>query len=213
MIRLDLRGVDAVRKMIASAPEAGEKALLFAVNEAAQFGAAESSRKVRAQLNLSQSYMGSTSSKNGKIHLEQKASASSREAVITVQDKPVSLGRYAQGTPKFGRPKAGKKNPAPKVKVFAGGGATRVGGGFFVKLPQGNKDTDGGFNLGVAVRLKDGVSINKNVLPGKQFRPGVYLLYGPDVPQAMTSISEEVLKPIGDRAEAEFFRQFARLLG
>lgn len=205
LIRVDIRGLDGVQKLLKAMPEAAEKALPLALNRAILFGAAETSRKVRKDLNLNQTYIGPVTSSGSRIFVSKKASPTSLEAIITVPGKPTNLGRYATGAPRLGRSKS-----RPKVKVKKGGGSQTIRNGFYVPIGKRNKDNEPGA-VGIVVRVKDGATLNKRELPGKSFGPNLYLLYGPDVYQSAEIAADDVLTSLVDVAETEFYRQFARL--
>jgi hypothetical protein len=204
MIEIDLRGIVDLERYFGRLPEVATNSARFAVNAAALRGAALGSREIRRQLNFPGGYLGAVGKPGSRLAVTERASTNNLRATITGRGRATSLARFALGAPRFGRPTS-----APKVKVRAGGGASAVRGGFFVKLRAGNTIGEN-FNVGLAVRLKPGERI-KNKRKMVSFGKGAYLLYGPSVDQAFRSVSADIQPQVTEIATTEFLRQFARL--
>lgn len=139
----------------------------------------------------------------------KKATDADLSATVTARFRPTSLARFAEGSFEGAR-RTGSVN----VKVNRTGGAKRIQGGFFVRLRRGG-DTQDGFNVGLALRLKPGQTIRgrKKGAQGIQLAPNLYLLYGPSVDQVFRQVSVAESPAIADDLQTEFIRQFVRLSG
>jgi hypothetical protein len=204
VIEVKLRGLDVVEKYIAALPEQANTALRLAVNKAALDGARKSKRRIMDQVNLSSEYIGNPANRDARLAVIRKASGHDLEAIIEARERPTSLARFATGAAKFGK-------QTGNIRVRVKRGKTRVlKKAFFVRLKSGKELTQENYNVGLAIRLKAGETIN-NKRDKVMFKPGIALLYGPSVQQVFQSVSEEVAPEVRDIAEREFLRQFARL--
>jgi hypothetical protein len=73
---------------------------------------------------------------------------------------------------------------------------------FLVNLRNGN--------TGLAVRLKDGETLQKSD-KAVRLDNNLYLLYGPSVDQVMAGVADEVTPDILDNLRKKFLRQFGRV--
>lgn len=205
-VAITFRGLDDVRKRVAGIPETVDEASMFAVNEAITYGQAESSRRIREQVSLSASYIGSATDPNARLRVAKKARRGDLEGVIAGRTRPTSLAQFMRGA-KLG------KGGYVKVKVSAAGAAKRIPNAFPMKLRRGTGVYDPeNANEGVAVRLKDGKlpgGMNKKQMV--QVEGNLYLLYGPSVDQVFRDVRYEVQEPIGDVLESSFLRNYGRL--
>lgn len=173
----------------------------IAVNDAATRGRTRMGQDVLRQINLPADYV---APRNGRLFVSKKANNSDLEAIITARSRPTSLARFAKEN-KAGRPEGG-------VRVEVQRGVTRtLPGAFLIKLRSGAALTDTKFNLGLAVRTRNG-----RPPPGykpAQLGPNLWLLYGPSVSQIIYSETNnggsatELSPEIMDMMENEFFRQ------
>jgi hypothetical protein len=125
-------------------------------------------------------------------------------ASVVGRQRPTSLARFAVG---------GTVGAKGGVTVRVKGSSTFMKDAFLVRLRQGNALTDDGFNLGLAIRLKEGMTLNKRDTSRMvHLEQNVVLLYGPSVDQILRNEAAEAETPeIVGAIATEFFRQFARL--
>ncbi|MGH8074287.1 MAG: hypothetical protein ACREO4_09455 [Lysobacter sp.] len=201
-VEVTFRGLDDVRKMVAGIPETVDRASAFAINEAARYGQAESSRRIREQVAFSARYVGSAEDPNSRLRVSKRAKPGDLEAVIAGRTRPTSLAQFVQGSFKRNRP--------VRVKVSATKGAQMIPNAFPMKLRRGtgvyNPENA---NVGLAIRLgKDEAVRNKRQMV--QVSGSLYLLYGPSVDQVFRDVRFDVQAPVGDVLESSFLRNFAR---
>lgn len=204
-VDVTFRGLDEVRKRVAGTPERVDAASVFAVNEAARYGQAESSRRIREQVAFKASYVGSAEDPGARLRVAKRARAGDLEAVIAGRTRPTSLAQFQTGA-KLG------KGGYVRVRVSATKGAKTIPGAFPMKLRRGNVYDPGSVNQGIAVRLKDGKlpsGLNKKQMV--QVDGSLYLLYGPSVDQVFRDVRYDVQEPVADVLESSFLRNFARL--
>lgn len=170
------------------------KAAMRAVNYAVKRARTESGRRMRQQSNWTASYL---TGANGKLVLGSLASENDLEATITGRFRPTSLARFIVGSPTPG--KAG-------VRVEVNPGDSKLmKRAFALRLPQGSTLTETKFNLGLAIRLRPGETIqNKHKLV--QISKGLFLMYGPSVDQVFSDVAVEVLPDVDAWLQQEFDR-------
>lgn len=202
-VDVTFRGLDDVRKLVAGIPEKVDQASAFAVNEAARYGQAESSRRIREQVAFSASYVGSAEDPNSRLRIAKRAKVGDLEAVIAGRTRPTSLAQFVKG--------AFKRNRPVRVKVSASKGMQTIANAFPMKLRRGTGVYDpNNANLGLAIRLgKDEKVRNKHQMV--QVSGSLYLLYGPSVDQVFRDVRYDVQEPVADVLESSFLRNFARL--
>lgn len=167
-----------------------------AVNYAAGRARTRSAREIRDQVNFPARYL---SGQNGRLTL-RTAKSIDDEAVITGRFRPTSLARFAtRGAP-------GQQGVSFQVKR---GHTSRSNRMFMVRLRAGTADLDTKSNLGVAIRLREGETIqNKKVTLQRMGKTGLYLLYGPSVNQVFRSVAEGEIP----ETESDLKREFERLM-
>lgn len=187
---------------IESLPQDILRSARIAVNDAATRGRTEMGREVLRQVALPTDYV---APRNKRLFVSKQARASDLESVITARSRPTSLARFSKGLSRPGREKAG-------VRVEVKPGAVRtLPGAFLIRLRAGSALTDTKFNLGLAVRTKDG-------RPPPGYRPmpigrNLWLLYGPSVSQIVFSeknnggAATDLTPEIQQMLEDEFWRQ------
>ena len=87
---------------------------------------------------------------------------------------------------------------------------------FLIRLRSGSTIDDGpDGNVGLAVRIKPGQSINFKREEGTPLEifPNVFLLYGPSVAQAFDLVAKEIAPDVTSELAREFQRQFFVQLG
>lgn len=190
---ISTRDLRALESYFRDAPERAQRASVFAVNDAAEFGRTLSSSFIRKELNFTAGYL----LEDGRLQVIKRAAGNNLEAIVRGRDRPTMLSRFASGSKKPGRP-----SRTPRVRVLAGKGASPVKNSFFVPLNNGN--------VGLAVRLRPGQRIpGKNIMANT--RGGIYVLYGPSVGQAARSAFPGVVDEVSDRLQTRFVHHFERL--
>ena len=197
---LVIEGLDTLKSMD-DLPKDILSSARIAVNDATTRGRTRMGQDVLRQVNLPADYV---APRNGRLFVSKKASNSDLEAIITARSRPTSLARFAKEN-RPGRPEGG-------VRVEVQRGVTRtLPGAFLIRLRSGSALTDTKFNLGLAVRTRNG-----RPPPGykpAQLGPNLWLLYGPSVSQIIYSetngggIATELTPEIQQMLEDEFFRQ------
>lgn len=166
-----------------------------AINKQLDRTRTDSAREIRKQINFPAAYL---SPRSGRLTVSRRASPDHLEGAIRAQHRATSLARFVtSGTP-------GKAGVTLQVSP---GIATRSRRMFLLKLPQGSTKTDTKFNLGLAIRLKEGERLQSKKKMVRIAR-GLYLLYGPSVSQVFKDVAEDE----APQAVAEMEREFLRLL-
>jgi hypothetical protein len=190
-------GVETIRDVQEIAPRL-KMAAVRAINTVARDQRAEAARRITDQVNLPKSYV---SPSGGRLIITQKAQRASLEARITARGRPTSLARFVRGTPQRGAGVTVEVKP---------GQSSYLRRAFLMRLPQGKEITDTKFNLGLAIRLRPGESLN-NKTQKIRLANNLYLLYGPSVQQVFLDnqgqgVADDLAEPTADYLEAEFFR-------
>lgn len=176
------------------------RAATQALNKVARDARALAIRQMRAQIALPKSYF------DQKRFFASPASQQTLEAKLTARGRATMLARFVKGSAKVGK-------PGVYVEVKPGK-ARFLKRAFLIKLPQGqNAVTDTLFNLGLAIRLRPGETI-ENKLVARRIERGLYILYGPSVSQVFRAndgdgVASDIAPDVADRLQ----REFLRLLG
>lgn len=205
---IELRGLAGLASYFRDFSGLSEQAARLSINSTARFASRLASKRVRAQVAFARSYIGAAGDSTSKIRVKQYARTGDLAAVVAARDRPTSLARFATGTPTFG--KRGKFARAPRVSIKTAGGSTLVKRGFFVKLRRGALVTEDHFNIGLAIRLKKGETLQATQ-KASPLGGGAYLLYGPSVAQVFDTVRDDIAPEVADFASFEFARQFRRL--
>lgn len=189
-------GLDQLRD-IEHLPEQIVRKARQAINRTAERTRASSAREIRKQVNFPARYL--SSGDNGRLRISEKARGLSLQAKIAGRERPTSLARFAKGTPESTRRQG-------RVDVSVKPGTSRsIGKAFLMRLPQGANLTDTQYNLGLALRLKPGETVqNKKFLV--KMGGGLYLLYGPSVNQVFREVAEDAAPDAAAFLEREFLR-------
>ncbi len=157
-----------------------------------------SAKQIRRQVNFPASYLSTSSD---RLSITKFASDSDLEGRITGRSRPTSLARFIHGTPRGsgGAATAGGVNVEVKP-----GHARRLPRAFVMKLRVGSGDGTG-FNLGLAIRLRDGKKPNRAYKP-VSLGKNLWLLYGPSVDQVFKAVREQVAPEAENYAAKEFTR-------
>jgi hypothetical protein len=204
--RITAINVLEIDEFLTAQPEAARTSARIAINSVTGRKAVPQMRRaMREEVNFPPGYLENTD----RFAQTKKATNADLTATITARFRPTSLARFAQGSPEGAR-----RTGSVSVKVSKSGGAKRIQGAFFVKLRRGG-DTQDGFNLGLAIRLKPGQTIRGRRKGGQgiQLAPNLYLLYGPSVDQVFQQVSVAESPSVADELQREFIRQYVRLSG
>lgn len=172
-------------------------AAVQAINKIARDTRAEAARRIGEQINLPKR---SLAPKAGNLVVSKQAQRASMEARIKARGRPTSLARFSKGSP-------GKAGVQVEVKP---GQARFLRRAFLVRLPQGSTLTETRFNLGLAIRLRPGESLD-NKTKQVQLSKGLYLLYGPSIQQIFLNnqgkgVADDLTDPTAEALEAEIIR-------
>lgn len=190
-----VEGLSALRAL-EDIPAAVKRAAVQAVNRTALRTRTAAARRMREQVNFPARYL---SGQDGRLAITDRARADHIEARITGRHRATSLARFSVGGT------VGGKNGV-RVQV-APGFAKLMKRAFLIHLRAGNVPIDTRANLGLAIRLGAGETIeNKRVMVPLKKGSNVYLLYGPSVDQVFRAVSGEVAPDALQFLEDEFFR-------
>jgi hypothetical protein len=187
-----INGLSAQRSL-SDIPKDTQRNALRAVNKMAQRARAEGSRQIRSQVAFTAGYL------NQNERFTFKAARSlDDEAVVAARVRPTSLARFVTS----GKP--GNSKTGVRVKVSPDR-AIRSRKMFLIRLRAGDELTETKFNLGLAIRLKEGETIS-NKIKMVQMSKGLYLLYGPSISQVFQTVAEDMAPEVAADVEAEFLR-------
>lgn len=204
-ITTEFEGLFGTIELVRNLPKQNAKALRLAINTVtARAGMKMITGKMYNEVGFPTGYL-----KGDRIGVTQYANESNLEAVITARKRATSLARFAAS----GTPIGSKARTGVRVMVKNGHGVT-LKNAWLVRLRKGKSLTEDNFNVGLAVRVKQGDSImSKHSAHQAWLNPQhtVALLYGPSVDQVFSNILDEVGPPILDLVADEYFRQLGRL--
>lgn len=199
MFEINIRQVLELEQFLEAVPDITRRSAAYAMNDVLGGQALARFRKaVAADVRFPPGYV------DDKINFDKRATPTDLTASVIGRQRPTSLARFASGGVVGGR---------GGVTVRVKGGSSYMKDAFLVRLRQGPSITDDGFNLGLAIRLKEGTTLNKRDTSRMvRLDNNVVLLYGPSVDQILRNEVAEAETPevVGAVAQ-EFFRQFARL--
>lgn len=199
MLNFDLAPLLDLENFLKAAPDITNRAVSYAMNDVlGGQGLARFRKAVAAEVQFPAGYV------DDKINIEQRASPSRLIASVVGRQRPTSLARFAT---------SGVVGGKGGVTVRVKGGSKFMKEAFLVRLNQGAGITGDGYNVGLAIRLKPGMTLNKKdqsrmVHLGRD----VVLLYGPSVDQILNNeVADAETPEVVDAIATEFFRQFSRL--
>ena len=195
-----------IDEFLSAQPAAARTSARIAINSVTSRKAVPQMRRaMREEVNFPPGYL-----EGDRFGQTKTATDADLTAAITARFRPTSLARFADGQSFEGARRTG----GVRVKVNRSGGGKRIEGGFFVRLRRGG-DTNDGFNVGLAIRLKPGQRLRgrRKGSAGVQLAPDLYLLYGPSVDQVFREVSVAESPEVGRELEREFIRQYVRLSG
>jgi len=196
---INIAQVLELEKFLDAVPDITRRSAAYAMNDVLGGQALARFRKaVAAEVQFPAGYV------DDKISFDKRATPTDLTASVVGRQRPTSLARFASGGTVGGR---------GGVTVRVKGGSSYMKDAFLVRLRQGNSISDDGFNVGLAIRLKEGTTLNKRDTSRMvHLESNVVLLYGPSVDQILRNEVADAETPevVGAIAQ-EFFRQFARL--
>lgn len=201
MLRYDIAGILDLEKFLVSCPDITNRAAAYAMNDViGGQGIARFRKAVAAEVQFPAGYV------DDKIEMAQKATPTRLVASVVGRQRPTSLARFAT---------SGTVGAEGGVTVRVKGGSKFMPDAFLVRLNAGAAITDDGYNVGLAIRLKEGMVLNKKDTSRMvHLESNVVLLYGPSIDQILRNEVAEAESPVVvDAIATEFFRQFARLAG
>lgn len=198
---VEAKGLDVFEALVQRLGDSVVPAAAASINETTAYARNLGARNIRRKYNFKAGYLG------GRLAISKRAKTNDLEGVVTGLDRPTSLARFAQGTPKFG-----KQRTPPKVRVRTAGSAAPIRKGFFMRLRRGNSViSNENANVGLAVRLAEGERVsNKNQMV--PIGGDVYLLYGPSVGQIYRTEAERNADEVGAQLAARFAHNVQRAL-
>lgn len=187
-----LETVDYIQRF----PREVDKAAQLSINTVANRGALKLARNdILANINFPKDYL-----TGDRLRVTKLAKPTDLEAVIGARQRATSLARFADSSTTLGsRARVGVRVQVKRGKTVL------LKKAWLVNLRNGN--------LGLAVRLKPGQSIDNKTGTTRWLVPGkVALLYGPSVDQVFRDVSEDIASPVGRMLAAEFNRQLTRFI-
>ena len=187
----DLKQFDGTKQAI-------RMAAARAINKVTRDGRVEIARDIRDQVNLPASYVAPGQK---RLYVSQQATTGNLEGKITARGRATSLARFVQGTPRRGQ----------GVRVEVAPGRSRyMKRAFLIRLPAGTSNVDTKYNMGLAIRLRPGETL-QNKLTARRMEKGLYLLYGPSVDQVFrardgSGVANEKAPQLASELEREFLR-------
>lgn len=141
-----------------------------------------------------------------RLFVDRLATNASLEAAISGRDRPTSLARFVT---------SGSIGSRGGITVSVSkGSSTSLKKAFLVKLKRGKTMDGTTFNVGLAIRLAPGETIQNKTMPhtySSMLGSNVVLLYGPSVDQVFKGVASDIAPDVADEVATEFFRQFTRL--
>lgn len=198
---VDLAGLIEIEKYLEASPDITRRAASMALNDVigGPQGIGRYRKGISQQINFPAGYVN-----DDRLGVDQKATPTRLVTSILARQRPTSLARFATSGVVGGK-------GGVTVKVKPGGAGKTFKSGFLVRLRNGVAND--GTNLGLAVRLQPGQTLNKKDTSRMvHLESNVVLLYGPSIDQVLnTSVAEAETPQVLDSVATEFFRQFARL--
>lgn len=206
VITSEFEGLDAMRDYIASFPKRTPRAARLAINTViSRKGMKLLQDEMYDQVAFPKNYL-----KGDRLFVRKFARETDLTGIILGRKRATSLARFAApGTPIGSQARAGVR-----VMVNRGSSVT-LRNAWLVRLRRGASLTEDNFNVGLAIRLREGERIaGKFSTHSSWLVPGqVALLYGPSVNQVFDDVAEEQGPQVLNMVSDEFFRQFDRMGG
>lgn len=200
----EFEGLQDASLYFRSAPKFAKQAARLAINQVVQ----RSGMKLLTDAMYDQVAFPHGYLKGDRIRVSQFAKDTNLEATIIARKRATSLARFAaSGTP------LGTKSKAGVTVTVHKGQSRHMKNAWLVRLNKGKSKSEDQFNLGLAVYLAPGSTLNKSsgVRHWLNAEHTVALLYGPSVDQVFNEVADDKGKTILNLVGDEFFRQFERL--
>lgn len=199
VLSIDIGKLTDLIAFIDAVPDKSRRAMSYAMNDVLTGqGLARFRKAVAAEVQFPAGYV------NDKIEVAQHATPTRLVASVVGRQRPTSLARFASG---------GSVGGKGGVTVRVKGAASYMPSAFLVRLRAGGGITDDGYNVGLAIRLKEGTVLKKQDTSRMvHLEHNVVLLYGPSVDQILRNeVADAEMPEVADAIATEFFRQFARM--
>lgn len=174
-------------------PAAVKLAAVRAVNATLARTRTDASRRMREEVAFPARYLDSKD--NGRLAVSQKATREKVEGRITGRFRPTSLAEFAKN-------KTPNRRGGVRVEV-APGFAKLMKRAFIIRLRGAGGELG---NLGLAIRLKPGETIEHKKKQAVTMKNGLTLLYGPSVDQVFRTVAADVAPDAATFLETEFLR-------
>ena len=200
MITVASDDLEVLATYFRTAADAAVPAMRMAINDVATRGGMALIREeMTDQIAFPRGYL-----TGDRIGVTKRATNAHLEAVITGRKRATSLARFTSA-------RTINQKGGVSVRVSRGR-TTYLKQAWLVRLKKGASLDEDNYNIGLAVRLRPGEKLNKKTVHQSWLVAGqVALLYGPSVDQVFQEVAGDVVDPISEMVQDEFFRQFARL--
>lgn len=200
MITVTSDDLEGLAQYFRTAADAAVPAMRMAINDVATRGGMALIREeMTDQIAFPSGYL-----TGDRIGVTKRATNASLEAVITGRKRATSLARFTSA-------RSVNQKGGVSVRVSKGR-TTYLKQAWLVRLKKGASLDEDNYNIGLAIRLRPGEKLNKKTVHQSWLVAGqVALLYGPSVDQVFQEVAGDVVDPISEMVQDEFFRQFARL--
>lgn len=200
MITVASDDLEGLADYFRTAADAAVPAMRMAINDVATRGGMALIREeMTDQIAFPTGYLS-----GDRIGVTKRATNANLEAVITGRKRATSLARFTSA-------RSVNQKGGVSVRVSKGR-TTYLKQAWLVRLKKGASLDEDNYNIGLAIRLRPGEKVNKKTVHQSWLVAGqVALLYGPSVDQVFQEVAGDVVDPISEMVQDEFFRQFARL--
>lgn len=200
MITVVSEDLEGLATYFRTAADAAVPAMRMAINDVATRGGMALIREeMTDQIAFPRGYL-----TGDRIGVTKRATNANLEAVITGRKRATSLARFTSA-------RTINQKGGVSVRVSRGR-TTYLKQAWLVRLKKGASLDEDNYNIGLAIRLRPGEKLNKKTVHQSWLVAGqVALLYGPSVDQVFQEVAGDVVDPISEMVQDEFFRQFARL--
>lgn len=199
MLKIDIAKLVDLESYLAATPEIARKSMSLAMNDVLSGqGLARYRKATAAEVEFPAGYV------DPRINFEQRATPTRLVASVVGRQRPTSLARFAT---------SGAVGTKGGVTVKVKKTPTYMPDAFLVRLNQGASISDDGYNVGLAIRLKPGMTLKKRDTSRMvHLETDVVLLYGPSVDQILRNeVAESTTPEVVDAIATEFFRQYQRM--
>lgn len=207
MLDVKIIGVKELADWVHKYPEVINKAQKLALNDATRYAHGLAKKRITQELNFLPSYLGAADNPASRLRIKKYATDGSLDTSISGRVHPTSLARFANT-------RVIRKRKTQPLKVSVRRGQSKeLKRAFLLRLRSG-ASIEGSNNIGLAIRLPNGVSLRKGKgrkLSGNR-KTTAWLLYGPSVDQAFGLVREDIAEPVAQRLKQQLTRQIARLL-